>query len=175
MEFLDKIKSLIPDYAKDVRLNVDSVIARSTLSTDEAIGSALAAAFTVKSKTLVKVFKESGLLDELHTQAVLTAASLIGMTNAWYSYTGMAEDDSLKNIPAQLRMTAYSSHGGVEKRKFEIWALASSIVGKCKFCIAAHVDVLKKDGVTAENLRDIGRIAAVINSVSQILAAEGHE
>ena len=31
MEFLNSIKDLIPDYAKDIRLNLDGTIARSSL------------------------------------------------------------------------------------------------------------------------------------------------
>ena len=32
MEFLAEIKAQIPDYAKDIRLNLDGVIARSSLA-----------------------------------------------------------------------------------------------------------------------------------------------
>jgi len=47
--------------------------------------------------------------------------------------------------------------------------LAASIVGKCEFCVKAHYETLKKEGYSVENLRDIGRIAAVINSVAKVL------
>jgi len=57
MDFLADIKALIPDYAKDIRLNLDGVIGRSSLSPDDAICVALAAAFAAKSKPLVEAFK----------------------------------------------------------------------------------------------------------------------
>jgi len=174
MEALTAIKDLIPDYAKDVRLNVDSVIARSSLPANEATGVALAAAFAAKNTTLVKIFRESGLLDATEVQAALTAASIMGMTNAWYSYIDMAADEELKGQQAGLRMNAYTTHGGVDQRRFELWALSASIVGKCKFCISAHTDVLKKAGLSTTELKDTGRIASVVNAVAQILAAEGH-
>jgi alkyl hydroperoxide reductase subunit D len=47
--------------------------------------------------------------------------------------------------------------------------LAASIVGKCHFCVKAHYETLKQEGYTVENLRDIGRIAAVMNSVAKVL------
>ena len=50
MEFLDAIKEQIPDYAKDIRLNLDGVIARSSLAPEDALGVALAAAFAARSE-----------------------------------------------------------------------------------------------------------------------------
>lgn len=174
MEALNAIKDLIPDYAKDVRLNIDGVIARSSLPANEAVGAALAAAFAAKNATLVRIFRESGLLDATEVQGALTAASIMGMTNAWYSYIDMAADAELKNQQAGLRMNAYATHGGVDQRRFELWSLSASIVGKCRFCISAHTDVLKKAGVGTSELKDVGRIASVVNAAAQILAAEGH-
>jgi len=45
MEWVDKIKEIIPDYAKDTRLNIDAVVKRSTLDPVEAECVALAVAF----------------------------------------------------------------------------------------------------------------------------------
>lgn len=69
-------------------------------------------------------------------------------------------------------MNAYASHGGVSKAKFEACALAASIVGKCHFCVQSHYGLLKQEGWTKQQLRDIGRIAAVVNAAAQVLAAE---
>jgi len=38
MEFLNAIKELIPDYAKDIRLNIDGAIGRSSLAREDALG-----------------------------------------------------------------------------------------------------------------------------------------
>lgn len=100
MEFLDQIKNLIPDYAKDIRLNVDATIARSALEPNDALGVALAAAFATKSTTLVNIIRQSGALPEIDAQAALTAASLMGMNNTWYPYVDMANDEELKTQPA---------------------------------------------------------------------------
>ena len=51
------IKEQIPDYAKDIRLNLDGVIARSSLAPEDALGVALAAAFAAKSKPLIDAFR----------------------------------------------------------------------------------------------------------------------
>lgn len=59
--------------------------------------------------------------------------------------------------------------GGTTADRFEAYSLSASIVGKCHFCVKAHYDTLKKNGYTVEQLRDIGRIASVINSVAKVL------
>jgi lipoyl-dependent peroxiredoxin subunit D len=169
MEFLNSIKTLIPDYAKDIRLNLDGVIARSSLAPEDAIGVALAAAFAAKSKPLIDIFKAN--LPEPEASAALTAAALMGMNNIWYPFVEMAGDEELKTQRAELRMNAYATSGGVTKKKFEAYALAASIVGKCHFCVGSHYALLKKEGLTTQQLRDIGRIAAVVNAASQVIAA----
>jgi lipoyl-dependent peroxiredoxin subunit D len=171
MDFLNDIKERMPEYAKDIRLNLDGVIARSSLAPEDALGVALAAAFAAKSRPLIDAFKAQVPPAEGH--AALTAAALMGMNNAWYPFVEMADDAELKTMRAELRMNAYASSGGVDKKKFEAYALAASIVGKCHFCVKSHFELLKKEGLTTQQLRDIGRIAAVVNAAAQVLAAEG--
>lgn len=172
MEFLTSIKNSIPDYAKDIRLNVDSTIARSSLEGNDAVGVALAAAFAAKSKVIVDLIKNSSNISPEEVQAAMTAAALMGMNNVWYPFVEMADDEDLKTQGAQLRMNAYATNGGVDKRRFEMYALAASIVGKCHFCVKSHFDLLRKEGMSTVQLRDVGRIAAVINAASQVIAAE---
>jgi alkyl hydroperoxide reductase subunit D len=171
MEFLASIKELIPDYAKDIRLNIDGTIARSSLAGNDAVGVALAAAFAAKSRKLIDIISASGALSEEEKNAVLTASALMGMNNVWYPYVEMTEDADLKSQPAQLRMNAYATNGGVDKRRFEMYALSASIIGKCQFCIKSHFDLLKHEGMSSQQLRDVGRIAAVINAAAQVIAA----
>ena len=168
-QWVDQLKETIPDYAKDTKLNFDTVIKRSTLSTDEAEAVAVAAAFAT-GNTKFWTWLHSQISDRKEADAALTAASLMAMNNVWYPYVEMANDPSLKGLPAQLRMNAIASHGGTTKARFESYSLAASIVGKCEFCVKAHYDTLKKEGYSVEQLRDIGRIAAVIMAVSRVLA-----
>ena len=131
----------------------------------------MAAAFAARSPVLVEAFK-SGLC-EGDANAALTAAALMGMNNAWYPYVEMTGDAQIKSLPAQLRMNAYTTHGCVDKKRFELFALAASIVGKCHFCVASHYENLKNDGLSVKQLRDAGRIAAVVNAAAQALTAQG--
>ena len=169
-KWVDALKeSSIPDYAKDTKLNIDAVVKRSTLPVEEAEAVALAAAFATGNSKLW-TWVHSQLANRVEADAALTAASLMAMNNVWYPYVEMANDANLTGLPAQLRMNAISTHGGTTKGRFEAYSLAASIVGKCHFCVKAHYETLKKEGYTVEQLRDIGRIAAVMTSVSKVVA-----
>jgi lipoyl-dependent peroxiredoxin subunit D len=169
---LQAIKDRIPDYAKDLRLNLDAVINRSSLTPQQAAGGALAAAFAAKAPALVAALRDADSLDAAHRQAALSAAALMGMNNVWYPFVEMAADPELKALRPELRMNAYANHGGVDRTSFELYALAASIVGKCEFCVESHYRLLRENGLTTQQLRDVGRIAAVVNSIAQVLVAE---
>jgi len=111
-------------------------------------------------------------LTDVEKNAALTAAALMAMNNVWYPYVEMSGDAELKSLPAQLRMQAYATHAEVDKRLFELYALAASIIGKCLFCVQSQYALLKQNGMTAEQLRDVGRIAAVICAAANAIAIE---
>lgn len=168
--WVDALKeNSIPDYAKDTKLNIDAVIKRSSLPVEEAEAIALAASFATGNSKLW-TWIHSQITDRKEADAALTAASIMAQNNVWYPYVEMADDEQLKGLPAQLRMNAISTHGGTTKARFEAYSLAASIVGKCHFCVKAHYETLKQEGYTVEQLRDIGRIAAVMTSVSRVVA-----
>jgi alkyl hydroperoxide reductase subunit D len=172
MDFVNTLKAQLPDYAKDIRLNLDAVIQRSSLSQSHAAGAALAAAFAARSAPIVEAIRDDPTLDEAHRNAALTAAALMGMNNVWYPFVEMSGDSELSTVRPELRMNAYASHGGVDRQSFELYALAASIVGKCEFCVQSHYKLLRETGLTTQQLRDVGRIAAVVNAAAQVIAAE---
>jgi lipoyl-dependent peroxiredoxin subunit D len=167
-QWLEVLKQGLPDYAKDIRLNLDAVILRSTLDPVVAEGCALAAAVATGNGSIVgRIYQ--GMTDEVQRDAAMAAASLMAQNNIWYPFVEMANDQSLKGLPAQLRMNAIASHGGTTKVRFESYSLCASIVGKCNYCVKAHYDLLKQEGYTIEQLRDIGRVAAVMTAVCKLL------
>jgi lipoyl-dependent peroxiredoxin subunit D len=169
MTTLTDITSRLPDWAKDVRLNLDATILRGSLEPRLAVGAALAAAYASRSPDLVAAFRDPDLLDARHAHAALTAAALMGMNNVWYPFVEMAGDAELKTLRAELRMNAYATHGGVDRLAFELYALAASIVGKCEYCVQSHAKLLKEAGLTTQQVRDVGRIAASVNAAALAL------
>lgn len=168
MSWINQLKEALPDYAKDAKLNLDAVLNRSSLDSDVAQGCALAAAFA-SGNTKLWTWIQGHMESRTESLAAVTAAVTMSSNNVWYPYVEMAEDEQLKGLPAQLRMNAIATHGGTTKARFESYSLAASIVGKCHFCIKAHYDTLKKEGYSVEQLRDIGRIAAVMTAVSRVM------
>jgi alkyl hydroperoxide reductase subunit D len=169
MSWIDDVKNSIPDHAKDIKLNLDAVINRSGLDEVDAHACALAAAVMAGNGELAYEIGMNGpLMGTPEREAAKTAAALMGMNNVYYPFVEMTGDEQLKGLPAGLRMQAYASNGGVSKKKFEMYALCASIVGKCHFCVKSHYELLKKEGMTVAELQAVGRIAAVINAVGKI-------
>ena len=170
MSCVAETKESIPDFAKDIKLNLDAVINRSGLEEVDAHACAFAAAFAAGNTDLAYVISHNGpLAGSTELAGAETAAALMAMNNVWYPFVEMAADESMKGLPAGLRMNAYATFGGVSQKKFEMYALAASIVGKCHFCIKSHYDLLKKEGMNTQELMAVGRIAAVIAAVSKVL------
>jgi alkyl hydroperoxide reductase subunit D len=168
--WIEQVKESIPDHSKDIRLNVDSVINRSPLDPVDTHAIAYVSALAAGNGGLAFEIEHNSPLfqDEKVRDAAKTAASLMGMNNVYYPFVEMCSDPDLKGLPPGLRMNAYATHGGVSKKQFEMYALAASIIGKCHFCVKNHYDTLKKEGMTAQELQHIGKIASVINAIGKI-------
>ena len=169
MNWIDDVKNSIPDHAKDIKLNLDSVVNRSGLDEVDAHACALAAAIASSNGELAYEIQHNGpLRGTQEREAAKTAAALMGMNNVYYPFVEMTGDETLKKTPPGLRMNAYATHGGVSKKKFEMYALSASIIGKCHFCVKNHYDTLKKEGMTVSELQMIGKIASVINAIGKV-------
>lgn len=168
-DVLAPVKAVIPDEAKDLRLNLGSVIERSALAVEEALGAALAAAVMARSTDLVEAFEAADELPAEQAAGARTAAALMAMNTTWYPFPELSDDPELQSAPAGLRMNAFTTHGGVGQERFELYCLAAAIVGKCHRCIASHVAELRKAGRTTEEIRDVGRIAATVHGVAVVL------
>ena len=168
--WLEQVKESIPDHSKDIKLNLDSAINRSPLSEVDTHAVAYVSALAAGNGGLAFEIEHNGPLfaDEKVREAAKTAASLMGMNNMWYPFVEMTQDPELKKLPAGLRMNAYATHAGVTKKQFEMYAMAASIIGKCHFCVKNHYDVLKKEGMTIQELQHVGKIASIVNAVGKI-------
>jgi len=163
VSWVDEVKNSIPDHAKDIKLNLDAVINRSGLDEVDAHACALAAAIMSNNGELAYEISMNGpLLGTPEREAAKTAAALMAMNNTYYPFVEMTGDEQLKGLPAGLRMNAYVTNGGVSKVKFEMYALAASVIGKC------HYELLKKEGMTVQQLQTVGKIAAVVGAINKI-------
>ena len=108
-DWVANVKESIPDHSKDIKLNLDAVINRSGLDLVDAHACALAAAIAAGNGELAFEIQMNGpLMGAEEREAAKSAASLMGQNNVWYPFVEMAGDDSMKGLPAGLRMNAYA-------------------------------------------------------------------
>lgn len=171
---VDDLRSTMPEYARDLRLNLGSVMSASNLDPVMAWGSALTAALVSKNAQVIQNISEDAKahLDEAQIKAVKSAAAMMSMTNVWYKFTDLVKDDEVKKQPPKLRMNAMLNHGGVDHALYEAWSLSASVVNACGVCIDAHASQLSKLGIDAQQVGDIGRIAAVVKAISDTFTFE---
>ncbi|NNH71056.1 alkyl hydroperoxide reductase [Nocardia uniformis] len=164
---IDNLKNSLPEYAKDLKLNLSS-IARTTVLTEQQLwGTLLAAAATTRSATTLREIAEEAA-DTLSAEAynaALGAASIMGMNNVFYrgkAFLGGRYDD----LRAGLRMQIIGSPG-VAKADFELWSFAVSSINGCQHCLEAHEHTLREEGVSREVIFESLRVAAIVAGVGQ--------
>ena len=172
MQNLEELKSQIPDYAKDVKINLTTLINQENqvLTVKQVFGAALASAYAAKEKLLIKVLENEvkNILSEAELSAVKTATAVMAMNNIYYRFAHITSDKEYLHMPAGLRMRGIADHG-IDKNDFEVFSLAVSIINGCSGCIDAHANNLIKHGMSKNQVQMVAKIAAVINSAAQVL------
>ncbi len=170
---LSTIKASIPDYAKDLRLNLDSVLSETGAPglTAKQIGLvALASAIAARHSPLVNAIEAhasaSAITQELN--GARTAAAIMAMNNVYYRFTHLVGDSEYQTMRAGLRMNAMSNPG-CDKIDFELCSLAVSAINGCGMCMESHEKTLRKHDVSAQAIQSAVRIAAVVNAVAVTL------
>lgn len=178
MKNLEELKSTIPDFAKDVKINLSSLLTQENqvLTPKQVFGAALTSAYVTKEKNLIKIIENevNQILSEAEIKAAKGAATLMAMNNIYYRFLHISNDKEYSQMPAGLRMQGIANHG-IDKNDFEIFSLAASIINGCGMCIDAHAGQLVKHGLSKTQIQMVAKIAAVINSVAQVLIIENKE
>lgn len=170
---IETLKSAIPEYAKDLKLNLGSLANETGLSDQQKYGSMLACAYAVGQPDVVKAISAEveGKLSEDAVTAAKAAAAIMGMNNVYYRSVHLISNKTYGTLPAKLRMNVIGKPG-IEKVDFELFSLAVSAVNGCGMCLDSHEAELRKGGMTTEQIQTGIRIGAVVNAVSRVLAAE---
>ncbi len=170
---LDKIREALPDYAKDLKLNLGGLLNDNVLTEQQRWGALLATALAARNPTLIEAVSSEAAahLTPPAAAAAKAAASIMAMNNIYYRFTHLASDPDYAIMPARLRMNVIANPG-VEKADFELWSLAVSAINGCGKCIDAHDQVLRQAGVSREAVQQAVRIAAVVHAVAATLDGE---
>ncbi len=170
---IDTLKTSLPDYARDLKLNLSSLATEPSLSAQQLAGTFVAAALASRNAQVTEamVAEFAPRMSPEALQAAKAAAAIMGMNNIYYRFVHLASAKDYATMPARLRMNVIGKPG-VEKADFELWSLAVSAINGCGACVDAHEHELRAAGMTTETIQAAVRIAAVVHAVAATLDGE---
>ena len=170
---LDTLKDWLPEYARDLKLNLSSLASEQLLNPQQRAGCFVAAALAANhGPTTQEVVGTWGAeLTPEALNAARIAASLMAMNNIYYRFVHLVHVADYKTLPAKLRMTAMAKPG-VDKADFELWSLVVSAINGCGMCLEAHEKACRDHGMSVEQIQAAVRIAATVHAVARTLSAE---
>jgi alkyl hydroperoxide reductase subunit D len=171
---LQQIQESIPAYAKDIKLNLSSLLNdKQSLTEQQYLGTLLATAMASKNKQLLNAVT-THVENKLSAQALnaaKSAAALMAMNNIYYRFTHLVSDTEYARMPAQLRMNVLAQTG-IDKLDFELYSLAVSAIHGCGKCLDSHEKILSKQGISKEIIQHAVRIASIIHATAMVLETE---
>lgn len=170
---LEGLLESLPGYAKDLKLNLGTVLRQPELSVNQLWGTAVACAMASRNALLREaIFEEAGkVLEPAVMEAAKAASAIMGMNNIYYRFQHLVEHPKYATIPARLRMNVLRMHG-TSAVDFELFCEAVSAINGCGTCVASHDRVVREKGLSEETILAAIRIASVIHAVAVVLDAE---
>lgn len=170
---IETIKAALPDYAKDIKLNLGTLAADETLSPQQLWGSFVSAALASRQSQVIEavVAEASVHLSAEAMTAAKAAAAVMAMNNIYYRFVHLASNEVYGTLPAKLRMYIIANPG-VDKTDFELWSLVVSAVNGCGLCIDSHEQHLLKAGMTTDQIQTAVRVASVVHAAAAIIDGE---
>jgi alkyl hydroperoxide reductase subunit D len=170
---LELIRDSIPDYARDLKLNLGSVLTSAGapgLSDAQIWAVAVASSIASRNLAFTRGIEAAAgeHLDAAHLQAARAAAAIMGMNNIYYRFLHLVEDAEYQAMPARLRMNILANPG-IDQLDFELLSLAVSAINGCGLCISSHEKKLRAHGYTREMIQSAVRIAATVHAVAGVL------
>ena len=166
---VENLKDALPEYAKDLKLNLGSITRSTVLNEEQLWGTLLAsAAATRNTQVLAEIGTQAAdTLSAEAYQAALGAASIMGMNNVFYRGRGFLEG-RYDDLRPGLRMNIIANPG-VDKANFELWSFAVSSINGCSHCMVAHEHTLREAGIGRESVLEALKAAAIISGVAQAI------
>jgi len=170
---LEQLLGSVPDYAKDLKLNLGAVLRQTELTEQQTWGTAVCCAMAARSARLLEAVLADAAphLNQQALDAAKAAAAIMGMNNIFYRFRHFTGNEKYSTIPARLRMQVIRTHGS-DPLDFELWCLAVSSINGCAVCVDSHEKVLHEKGVSEETILAAIRIAATIHALAVVLDAE---
>lgn len=170
---LETIRTSLPDWAKDIKLNLGTILVEEVLTPQQLWGCIVACTVASRVKPLADAAikdAQNYVTDEA-LQAAKSAAAIMSMNNVYYRTMHLSRIDALRAMPPRLRMGVIAT-SGIDKADFELMSLAVSAMAGCGMCIEAHEHELIKAGMPLQSIQTAIRIAAVLNAVATIVRVQ---
>lgn len=170
---LSDLRNSLPDYAKDLKLNLDSVLSEpgaQGLDGKQIRAIALASAIASRHKPLVAAI-ETFAAEQLSAEELdgaRAAAAIMAMNNIYYRATHLIQNQEYGQLRAGLRMNVMANPG-IDKMSFELASLAVSAINGCGACMDSHERVLRKHEISAQAVQSSLKISAVVHAVAVTL------
>jgi alkyl hydroperoxide reductase subunit D len=170
---LEELLETTPAYAKDLKLNLSSLLRQTELNEQQIWGTAVASAIASRNPKLLEALSAEANqhLSAQAMEAAKTAAALMGMNNIYYRFLHLTSNPKYATIPARLRMNGIRTHG-IDHNDFELWCTAVSAINGCGACVESHQRALLERGVSEETILAAVRIAAVIHGLAGVFDGE---
>src|SRR3954468_13012494 len=170
---IETLKAAVPAYARDLRLNLDSILATDLLDEQRLWGAVLACAMTTRSATVIRaVAAEAGhRLKPEAIEAAKAVASRMAIHNVYFRAKHLIGDEAFQGLPARLRRQVTSTPG-VPMVDSELWSVAVSAITGCGVCLESHERSLRGAGVSREVIDEVLRAAAVVHALAVTLETE---
>jgi lipoyl-dependent peroxiredoxin subunit D len=167
MSSVEALRATLPDVAKDIKLNLQSVLQPGALTPAQRWGVAIASAVAARNTALRDaLIADAGA--EVGAEVIddaVAAAALMAMNNVYYRFRHLIGKPSYSQMPARLRMQRIAKPL-TNKVDFELFCLAVSAINGCEMCIRSHEEVVLKGGVSEEQVHDAIRVAATVNAAA---------
>lgn len=167
---VEEARSALPEAAKDIRLNLQSVLEGGALNEAQKWGVAAACAIAARNDRLRDAVLQDALSQagDAVVEDAKAAAVLMAMNNVYYRFRHMVGKPAYSQKPARLRMQRIAQPL-TNKIDFELFCLAVSAINGCEACVKAHEQVVVLGGLSEEHVHDAVRIAAVVNAAAVAL------
>lgn len=164
---IENIRQALPEFAKDLKLNLGTISKTTVLNEQQLWGTLLASAAATHNRDFFQQIAEEARehLSEQAYNAALGAASIMAMNNVFYRTRGFFNGD-YDDIRPGLRMNIIGNPG-VEKADFELWSLAVSAINGCSHCVIAHEKTLREANVSRESIQEAIKVGAIVQGAAQ--------
>jgi lipoyl-dependent peroxiredoxin subunit D len=177
MTTLEDLREALPDYARDLKLNLGSVLSATGapgLTERQIWGVTLGAAEASRNPRFAAAIGElaGAHLDGAYRNGARAAAAIMAMNNVYYRFLHLVDDPEYGRMPARLRMNVIGNPG-VDQVEFELICLAISALNGCGTCVASHERQVRQHGLSREAVQSAVRIASTVHAVARVLENVG--